>query len=259
MTHPKLQLADALGHEVADKRLEILRRIGEQGSISEAARGAGVSYKAAWQAIDTLSNLAGAALLERTVGGTGGGGARLTAAGKQLLQAADLLNSARLHVLAQMAEATETQTKAHSDSPRFAALTLRTSMRNQLPCVVKALKNRGQAVRVELSFPDGTPLFSRITKESAELLGLHPGQEVLALCKATAVRISQTEDRSGDSNFLAGRVKRASRAVAGGEVAIELSSGMQLVGFAGSESGLRAGASAMAQVDESAVVIALAG
>ena len=84
-------LAGALGHEVADKRLDILRRIGQVGSISEAARGADVSYKAAWQAIDTLTNLAGAPLVERTVGGSGGGGAQLTATGRQLLDAADTL------------------------------------------------------------------------------------------------------------------------------------------------------------------------
>lgn len=46
--------------ELADKRIDILRRIGDVGSISEAARRAGVSYKAAWQAIETLNNLAGA-------------------------------------------------------------------------------------------------------------------------------------------------------------------------------------------------------
>ena len=43
--------------ELADKRIDILRRIGDVGSISEAARRAGVSYKAAWQAIETLNNL----------------------------------------------------------------------------------------------------------------------------------------------------------------------------------------------------------
>ncbi len=37
-------LADALGHATTDKRIDILRRIGTVGSISEAARGAGVSY-----------------------------------------------------------------------------------------------------------------------------------------------------------------------------------------------------------------------
>ena len=67
MKTSRLQLADALGLDAVDKRLDILRRIGEAGSISEAARGAGVSYKAAWQAIDTLSNLAGTALDRKSV------------------------------------------------------------------------------------------------------------------------------------------------------------------------------------------------
>ena len=44
-------------------------------SALELKRQLGVSYKAAWQAIDTLTNLAGAPLVERTVGGSGGGGA----------------------------------------------------------------------------------------------------------------------------------------------------------------------------------------
>ena len=48
-----LVTAAALGHGPADKRLEILQLVGRHGSISQAARSAGVSYKAAWQAIDT--------------------------------------------------------------------------------------------------------------------------------------------------------------------------------------------------------------
>ena len=70
-------LAGALGHDLSDRRIGILRQIGALGSISRAARAVGVSYKAAWQAVDTLTNLAGVALVERVVGGAGGGGARL--------------------------------------------------------------------------------------------------------------------------------------------------------------------------------------
>ncbi len=51
------RIDDALRHEAVDKRLQILRLVGECGSISEAARRAGVSYKAAWQAVDTLGNV----------------------------------------------------------------------------------------------------------------------------------------------------------------------------------------------------------
>lgn len=246
-----LQLADALGYEVADKRLDILRRIGEVGSISEAARGAGVSYKAAWQAIDTLSNLAGTALLERMVGGSGGGGAQLTPAGLQLLAAADQLSSARAQVFAQLAR---DQTATF---PRLAGLGMRTSMRNQLPCTVRSMKAQGAVMRVQLALPDGTPLWSRITRESVELLGLQPDLPVLALCKATAVTVTQVAESRDGCNALKGRATRVSRAAAGGEIALELASGLQLVGF--SEAGIRfkVNAPVVASVNESAVVIAL--
>ena len=91
MTIPADALSEALGHAPSDKRLEVLRRVAETGSISQAARDAGISYKAAWQAIDTLGNLSGQTLVERTVGGSGGGGARITVQGLQLLALADEL------------------------------------------------------------------------------------------------------------------------------------------------------------------------
>jgi molybdate transport system regulatory protein len=82
-------LNEALGHTASDKRLEVLRRVGQTGSISQAAREAGISYKAAWQAIETLSSLSGLPLVERSVGGVGGGGARITPQGTRLLALAD--------------------------------------------------------------------------------------------------------------------------------------------------------------------------
>ena len=57
LADPKL-LSDILS-EKTDRRIDILRRIADVGSISEAARSAGMSYKSAWQAVETLTNLAG--------------------------------------------------------------------------------------------------------------------------------------------------------------------------------------------------------
>src|SRR5256885_4643264 len=88
-------LVPALGHDLADRRIAILRHIAAGHSISQAAREAGVSYKAAWQALDVLTNLAGRALVERSVGGAGGGGARITQAGQSLLALADAPGPAR--------------------------------------------------------------------------------------------------------------------------------------------------------------------
>ena len=55
------------------QRIALLQHIAEQGSITRAAKSAGMSYKAAWDAIDELNNLAQKPLVERIVGGKGGG------------------------------------------------------------------------------------------------------------------------------------------------------------------------------------------
>lgn len=155
--------------ELADKRIDILRRIGDVGSISEAARRAGVSYKAAWQAIETLNNLAGAPLVEKVVGGNKGGGTRLTATGEEVLKLADELTRARAEVLVRF---------RLKDSPALKNVgvsSLRTSMRNQFPAVIEKLKIGSAQVRLILSIDDTHYIRASCTKESAQLLGLREG------------------------------------------------------------------------------------
>jgi len=236
----------ALGQESADKRIDILRQIGLTGSISEAARQAGISYKAAWQAIHTLTNLAGVALVDRAVGGAGGGGARLTAAAEQLLDAAAQMERARQEVLARF---------SGGAAQAVAGAGLRTSMRNNLRCTVQALQGLESGepiVRVVLQLPDGAQLVSSITRESAELLDLQPGLAVLILCKATAVKVSQ----QAPANGLGGKVNKVTRGQHSDEVVLTLAGGQQLVGFAARPNRLRTGSQAQADMAENAVVLA---
>lgn len=249
---PSLSLAAALDHGPADKRISILRQIGAGGSISEAARTVGVSYKAAWQALDTLTNLAGVPLVERVVGGAGGGGAVLTPAGQALLDAAQAMDAARAEVLARLS----------GQAPVAARLALRTSMRNQWPCVVEALQIQGPLVRVQLRGADRTAsalrLAARITQESAELLGLAPGLPVLALAKATAVQVrAGLADEATGENCWPARVTRVSRGNAGDEVAAQLDAGVHMVGFAQATSGLRARARVVLSLPETALALAV--
>ena len=245
--------ARAMGYAQADKRLEILHLVARHGSISQAAREAGISYKAAWQAIHTLTNLAGEPLVDSSVGGAGGGGACLTAAGTRLLHAAAEMDAARRDVLARI----------NDPSARLLGGP-RTSMRNHLRGAVERLESAGARdpmVRVVLALTGGAELASLVTRESAELLSLMPGQPVLALCKATAVRVqaAQPDDQgSAGANLLAGRVLRVSRGLQRDEITVTLAGGMQLVGFAVRPNRLRAGSRAAAWLDESAVVLALA-
>ncbi len=250
-----MHFAQALGHDASDKRLDILRRIGEVGSISEAARGAGVSYKAAWQALENLSNLAGAALIDKSVGGSGGGGARLTQAGQQLLDAAERLNAARQGVLAELENSRDNTLSVQG----LAGLGLRTSMRNQLPCMVKSITRSAGSARVRLELPNGALLTSKITYESVELLGLQKGMAALALCKATAVSISAASDARPGLNVLDGEVSRLSAKGRVGDVAVQLMSGLQLTGFPAKGEALKLHQAVKASLDESAVVIAIAG
>lgn len=244
-------LNQALGHAASDKRIEILRRLAEAGSISQAARQTGISYKAAWQAIETLGNLSGTPMVEKAVGGAGGGGARLTAAGRQVLAGAELHAQARRGLMVAL------QGRAGEPvSAGVAALGLRTSMRNHLPCRVLRLQRTAGMVRVHLDLGDGLGMAARITSESAQLLGLVPGLAVLALCKATGVQLAAALAPREGANLLQGLVTRCSRSAAGGEVSLRLGSGQQLVGFGGPGHGLKPGRMARALVDESAVVVA---
>ena len=246
-------LTDALGHATADKRLEVLRHVARSGSISQAARDAGISYKAAWQAIDTLTSLSGATLVERTVGGSGGGGARITPQGLQLLELAAELAKARAGVLARFA----------GGASLVGGLGLRTSMRNQLPCTVARLTAddglRDPLIGVVLRTPGGAELLASLTRESADVLGLAEGSAVLAMCKATAVNIrsGETDGRSSGACVLQGQVARVSRGGARDELTLALPGGGHWVGLAEAGWAAREGDAAWAVMAGSALVIGL--
>jgi len=256
MKNPTIHFEEALGSAVADKRIEVLRAVQQVGSISEAARVSGVSYKAAWQAVETLSNLAGVSLIQKAVGGSGGGGARLTNEGLALLQAADLLTAARQRALEKI---------SRREQPRGLSLTgvtglgLKTSMRNHLPCTVIGIKRAQGLARIFLELSGGRALVARITSESLQLLGLKTGMRVLALCKATAVAVAPKIVVAGHVNLFEGKVIRGAGVKEAGEVSVQIGPGLHLIGFSEADSGLKRNQPAMAAVEESAVVIGLLG
>jgi molybdate transport repressor ModE-like protein/molybdopterin-binding protein len=67
-------------------RLPFLRVLGEEGSIAAAARACGVSYRTGWLWARALDRALGAAVIQRTRGGRGGGGVSLTPEGRALLR-----------------------------------------------------------------------------------------------------------------------------------------------------------------------------
>jgi len=249
---PVAGLSQALTDAGVDRRLDVLRRVAAGSSISQAAREVGVSYKAAWQAIDTLTNLSGQVLVDRSVGGSGGGGARITAQGLQLLALADALAQARAAVLARF----------DSQPLAAASLGLQTSMRNQLACRVTSCMGDAAdepTVRVTVQTPGAATLVASITRESADLLGLVPGVPVLVLCKATAVDMLAGEgpvDGLPSSAVLTGRVARVSPGRTRDEVVLALPGGGHWVGFAAHPFPVPVGGPACAVMAAQALVLA---
>lgn len=158
------------------QRIALLAHIAEQGSITRAAKSAGISYKAAWDAIDELNNLAASPLVERSVGGRGGGGAKLSLEGQRVLRLYQKLQLLQAQVL----EAAEDS----DDLDLLGRLMLRTSARNQLHGRVSAIRAQGRIDTVELTLAGGLRIEAQITHDSTLRLELEPGTPVVALIKA---------------------------------------------------------------------------
>ena len=100
---------------------------------------------------------------------------------------------------------------------------------------------------------------ARITAESAQLLGLYNGMQLLAMCKATAVEVTAATASLAQGNSWQGKIARITPGALGDEVAVQLSPGMQWVGFAAAHTGWRVGRRVQVHVPEAAVVLALEG
>lgn len=70
---------------VGPGRADLLEGIAETGSIAEAAKRMGMSYRRAWSLVQALNEGFGEPLIETSRGGSGQGGATLTPAGAEVL------------------------------------------------------------------------------------------------------------------------------------------------------------------------------
>lgn len=67
-------------------RIVLLERIREYGSITQAAKSMEMSYRHAWELVDSMNRQANSPLIESATGGRGGGGAILTDEGRKAIR-----------------------------------------------------------------------------------------------------------------------------------------------------------------------------
>lgn len=211
-----LTLQTPLGAVLSDNRIRLLEAIDRCGSLNRAAREVPLSYKAAWDALDVMNNLAPEPLVERSTGGAGGGGTKLTEYAHQLIRLYRAMESSQQDILDRIGTLPTTESDAPALRTLIRRLAMKTSARNQFSTQVVELVDRGGVVDVVLGLglggqdgqdSGGPRLIATITPESVENLELRPGSEVFALIKAPVVQITTTAPRRlAGRNVLAGPV-----------------------------------------------------
>lgn len=227
-------------------RVALLAQIGQCGSITQAAKAVRMSYKAAWDAIDAMNNLAGEPLVERLAGGKGGGGTRLTARGAQLVANFALIEREHRDFVQRLGRHAG---GIADDYLLVRRMSMRTSARNQFLGTVTRIQRGAVNDEVELEVAGGHRIVAIVTHESVDKLGLHPGAEAFALVKSSSIILVGGDDGALYSarNRLAGTVARVEPGAVNTEVVIDLAGGGSVAAIVTRESGERMGLAAGAQ------------
>ena len=223
---PTLQLGS--GAAASQRWMELLDALSEHQSITAAAKVVGLSYKAAWDAVEAMNNLADKPLVARAKGGKGGGGTTLTARGTELVQTWRAVAAENQRFLQLM----NTRIKnASADLRVLGRLTMLTSARNHFTGTVTAITAGAVNDEVVLKLTGGERITAVVTHSSVENMGLKVGGEAVALVKASWVLVGvdspgkQQQLKLSARNQLRGTVQRLTPGAVNTEVVIALKGG----------------------------------
>ncbi len=211
-----LTISDSDTPLLLEKRLNLLIAIDEIGSISGAAKSVPMSYKSAWDAITAINNLCPTPVVVKETGGVGGGGAKVTTYGKNLIKTYSILQQEHAKFLSQLTKMTDFNTGALKSIGRVA---MQISARNQLRGVVHKIAKGSVNSNIILVPKSGHELFSNISTSSISDLGIKEGEEVVAIFKSSNVLLA-----TGEGIAISGRnkIKGIIKNISFGEVNCEI-------------------------------------
>ncbi|WP_455277328.1 TOBE domain-containing protein [[Eubacterium] cellulosolvens] len=165
-------------HVLGKGGASLLKAVSELGSITKAAKKIGVSYKYAWDRLADIEKVLGEPVLQTSRGGkTGGGWAKLTDVGKEILKDYERVEKYINRVL--------------EDEESWEMIGLKISARNRLNGIVEDI-NKGEVtskVKIKINVP--AIVSAVITTEAVEDLNIKPGDKVDAVIKATEVMVAK--------------------------------------------------------------------
>lgn len=207
-------------------RIELLERIDKIGSINAAAKEMKMSYKAAWERINGMNALADQPLIERSTGGKGGGGTKLTPYAHELIATFHRLNELHRQFIDRFAE-------AGNDPERLARILSRTflttSARNQLHATLLSIDKQGLNGILTLSINNQHMIQSTITLTSIKNMGITIGCDLYAIIKSSDVVIIDQSPKSEEANILKGIVTKIESLDDTNEITLQLDNDIEVI------------------------------
>ena len=241
-------------HEISNRRMKLLEAVHQTGSISGAAKAIGMTYKAAWDAIDAVNNRAAKPVVMSQHGGAGGGGAVLSDYGVELITAFSKLEAMQSE-LTSLFERHQIEHLTHD----LRSILMKTSARNTFSGTIKSLTKGAVNAEVILGLQGNDEITAIITNGSVETMELAVGKPAFAMVKSSFVIVSAEPMKTSARNQLCGIVERVTDGAVNAEVVIKLEGGNLVTATITEGSthslGLKEGGKACAIIKASHVII----
>lgn len=239
-------------------RIALLEKVDALGSITQAAKAVGISYKTAWEMVNQINNLAAAPLVDRATGGKGGGGATLTTAGREVIEQFRIVQEEHRKFLKNLDQRLG---DAGSLCQFLRRISMKVSARNVFNGTVASISKGAVNAEVSLALKGDTTITAVVTNGAIDNLWLKEGMAAYAIVKASSVVIGT--DLAGAKlstrNLLTGTITKLVEGPVSCEVDLELPGGNTISAVITDGSakrlGLKVGGSATALFKASSVII----
>jgi molybdate transport system regulatory protein len=206
------------------RMIALLKAIAASGSINQAARQVGLSYKGAWQIIERANNLAPKVLVATATGGSKGGGTSLTAAGRSLLNLFASLEDKHRQFLREL------NRNLVDDADLMLLLKrldVKTSADNQLFGHISKIQMGEVNAEVFVTQKGGQQIVASITLAAVKQLDLRIGTDAVMLINSSDIILATELDdcRLSARNRLGGTIMRIQNDGVNAEIVIRLSGG----------------------------------
>ena len=208
--------------------IELLGAIDKTGSINQAAKHVGLSYKGAWQMIERANNLAPKVLIATATGGNKGGGTVLTPSGQALLGLFCRLEHKHQQFLAKL---NRDLLKDPEMMILLKSMAVKSSASNQLFGQIFEIKTGAIHREIDVRLKGGEHIVASMTNDEFDLLGLKDADDVLLLIGMSEINIVTDENpyRLSARNSLKGTVIRIQQDGIDAEVFMRLPGGDSIV------------------------------